>query len=746
MSRAGRYGLALLAFLAVAVPPASAGPGASRARAGDPGSCHRTSKAVPEDLPADGPPALYRPEPALPQPPGWPFGDGFPRTSGTGRYACGAFFWSDFLYDDNGAVGIPSPTMNESVGAPSAGTYVYPDPGQARNGADIFRAAIGRTGAQTWWRVDWSTLVDIHVPVAAFALDTDADPSTGTAAWPGNAGISSPGIDRVILVSGAGAWVIDPASGDRTPVKDIGGAHVVDADARSFLVRIPRSALPPLGDWTVRLAAGLANEAGDGFAQLTPTHGAAPGQPNVYNVTFRRYDEDEPRLRNAWFDTAQATALSLGGDVSAFEATLDWDLVLARESEPEPLVTGYVNRWYVSSQEFDQGIVNGATPTYRGRVQPYMAYVPTDYDPAADPANLTWYLHGAFSNHNSSPAVAPSFLQQLCEERSSICVSPLGRGPSGGWRGQMELDFWEVWNRVATAYRLDPETTILGGVSMGGFGSYHIMLNHPHLFAATYILSGTASTDLPRIGNARWQPIYHFHGALDELVPFPDARETVDQLQALGYRYVFDQYAAEDHVAVQLKDGYRDVADWVGAQGSRKHAPGRITYRWFAGDVEGVNTEYGIAPAGAWWVRDPVIRGAATSAAIEATSLALPEPGVTPTVMTSPRPDAEPSPAIREELTWELGDVPRAESRVDLNLTDVAAMTLRLRGAGIVPSEDAVVSVTTDGTTSLTLTGLSHRQEVFLDGARVSRAHRNGTATVPVPEGTANLITFGSSN
>jgi hypothetical protein len=228
-------------------------------------------------------------------------------------------------------------------------------------------------------------------------------------------------------------------------------------------------------------------------------------------------------------------------------------------------------------------------------------------------------------------------------------------------------------------------------------------------------------------------------------VPFPDARETVDRLQALGYRYVFDQYPAEDHVAVQLKDGYRDVADWVKAQGSRKHDPGRITYRWFAGDVEGVNTEYGIAPEGAWWVRDPVIRGTATSATIEATSLALPEPAVTPTVTTSPRLDAQPSPAIREELTWVLGDIPPAEQRVELTLTDVAAMTLRLGGAAIVPSEDAVVAVTTDGPSILTLTGLAHRQEVFLDGARVARAHRNGTATVQVPEGTGHLITFGSS-
>jgi hypothetical protein len=43
----------------------------------------------------------------------------------------------------------------------------------------------------------------------------------------------------------------------------------------------------PTGTWTVRLAAGLANWAGDGFADVPEGHGALPGQPNVYNLAFR---------------------------------------------------------------------------------------------------------------------------------------------------------------------------------------------------------------------------------------------------------------------------------------------------------------------------------------------------------------------------------------------------------------------------------------------------------------------------
>ena len=56
-------------------------------------------------LPSGIPPAATRAEPVLPVPAGWPFPDRFPRTSGTSRLAGGAVEWTDFLYDDHGAIG-----------------------------------------------------------------------------------------------------------------------------------------------------------------------------------------------------------------------------------------------------------------------------------------------------------------------------------------------------------------------------------------------------------------------------------------------------------------------------------------------------------------------------------------------------------------------------------------------------------------------------------------------------------------
>ena len=116
--------------------------------------------------------------------------------------ADGALFWTDFLYDDHGATGIPVGDLK--IQAPPRGTYVYPDGPAAGNGADIFRVAIGLTETHTWWRVDWNTLVDASVPIALFTFDTDPA-RTATEEWPAGAGVRSKGIDMALLVSGSGA-------------------------------------------------------------------------------------------------------------------------------------------------------------------------------------------------------------------------------------------------------------------------------------------------------------------------------------------------------------------------------------------------------------------------------------------------------------------------------------------------------------------------------------------------------------
>src|SRR5271157_3680052 len=444
---------------AVAVPPAKA-----------------ADLVVVDGMPEGVPPAALRPEPRLPAPADWPFGEEFPRTCGAGRLAGGALFWTDFLYDDHGATGIPIGDLK--IQAPPRGTYVYPDGPAARNGADIFRVAIGLTETHTWWRVDWNTLLDASVPIALFTFETDPA-RTAAADWPAGAGVRSNGIDMALLMSGRGAAWIDLTTQVTTPVE-----HSVDMASRSFLAQVPRSLLEPAGSWTVRLAAGLANAAGDGFADVPAERGALPGQPNVYNVAFRTNEQEPPHL-NFWSDSAQAAALS-SGDVSNFAVTLPWAQLAARDTEPEPVFTGPSTRWYVSSIELGQGLEQGwaasdilsTKPQFLGRVQPYSICLPSTYAPGRA-LPLTLLLHSLALGQSQFAAIDPRLLHEVCERRDSVVVTPLARGPSTWYFDTGELDVWEVWARVAEQLGTDPNRTVVSGYSMGGYGAYKLGLSYP---------------------------------------------------------------------------------------------------------------------------------------------------------------------------------------------------------------------------------------------------------------------------
>lgn len=689
------------------------------------------------------PEAALRPEPSLPAPATWPFGEDFPRTSGTSRYADGAFYFSDFLYDDHGAMtGIP---RNESAGAVSFGSYVYPsDDRYAGNAADVFRTAVGLTDDDTWWRIDWNTLVEADVPIAAFGLDLDGDQTTGVAAFPAGAGVSAAGLDAALVVSGTGAWLHDLAAGDVTPVDDLGGTVTVDLDARSFLVRVPRSALTVSGTSTAWLVAGLANDTGDGFLTLTPEHGATGFGANVYNAAFRDYD-DEPASNNFWFDMTQAQQLALG-DVTPFSVEIDWDRLASGASDPQPRPTGYSNRWYVSSVELGQGVITGEQstaddlPNYLGRVQPYAVYVPTAYDPAT-PTPLTWILHSFTINHNQYGATAPTLIAEACEDRGAICATTLQRGPDGGYVGVHELDFWEVWRALDETYAIDADRVTVGGYSMGGFGTVRFALNHPDLFAGAFLMASAATDDLDRLENARWTPWYHVHGALDELVPIQEAFDEIEELDGFGYRYRFDVHPTEDHVAYSLKDGFHQTAVWLGEQDrTRVTAPPRITYRWYPADVD---DDLGIGPDGAWWLNSVMARDAeAPVARVDAISFAIPNPEITVERSQAMLPDAQPSPARREELDWVLGEASPTQPRMTLDLDNVGAVTVDLAAARLDPGPDASIEVDTEGSATVTLAGVPDGTAVTLDGARLTAASADGTADVQVPSG-VHTIAFG---
>ncbi|OBI11792.1 prolyl oligopeptidase family serine peptidase [Mycobacterium sp. E2497] len=690
---------------------------------------------VVDGMPEGVPPAALRREPQLPVPSGWPFGGEFPRTCGAGRVAGGALFWTDFLYDDHGATGLPIGDLK--VQAPPRGTYIYPDGPAARNGADIFRVAIGLTATHTWWRVDWNTLLDASVPIALFALDTDPA-RTAPDQWPAGAGVRSAGIDMALRISGSGAALIDLTTQSTTPVQ-----HSVDMGSRTFLAQVPRTLLEPSGTWTVRLGAGLANAAGDGFADVPAERGALPGQPNVYNVAFRTNEQEPPHL-NFWSDAAQAEALT-GGDVSRFAVSVEWARLAAGETASEPVITGPSTRWYVSSIELGQGVaaddILSTKPQFLGRVQPYSVCLPSSFK-LGRALPLTLLLHSLALGQSQFAAIDPRLLHQVCEVRGSVVITPLARGPSTWYFDTGELDVWEVWARVAEQLGTDPNRTVISGYSMGGYAAYKLGLTYPQVFSQAVVLAGPPTcgvrllpdVDIPAdldpespcaregdtwklLVNARWLPYVIAHGLVDELVPFPSAAEQVLELDRLGYRHRFTVYPFEDHIAWVLQDKFEDPIAHM-ETGVRQADPGHITFAWHP---QLVRDDLGIGPHRVWWLSgltaDPAVtarRGAI--AEVDARSYARPDPTHTVRHHRGFLLNFDPTPGVYSELDWRVGPPVGPLPYLTLRLTGVAAITVDVQRAGLAPLPASTITVATDTAARITLSALPAGVGVQLDG------------------------------
>jgi predicted esterase len=681
------------------------------------------------------------------------------------------------VYDDHGALGVIVSSPTSSL-APNIGTYIYPEGPAANNGADIFRAAVGLDAGNTYWRVDWTTLIDRTVPIAMWAFDTDRSARTGISAWPAGAKVASPGVERALVVSSRGAWLLGAT--DRTDVTKAGGALHVDMAARSFVVRIPRKVLPVSGAWRVRLAAGLADRSGSAFAPVPLSRGARPGGPSVYNVAFRTLDQEPPLtgsgpapdLRgvpvaqvvdgNLWNEAGQAAALSRG-DVSGFFRDVRWADLAGRRSEREPMPTGYSVRWYVTRLNLGQGVIPSESgnpegdiePNYLSRVQPYAVFVPSTYR-ASRPAPLTWILHSLGVNHNQYGSTAPNLLQEACEKRGSICATILGFGPDGWYMREAEVNFWEVWHQLATHYRLDTGRTVISGYSMGGYGTYRLGLTYPDLFAKAMPLAappvcgarligpltGAEADDpvcaqdgdtKPMVPNARWLPYVIGHGAADQLVPVTGVMEQARAFATAGYRYRLHLHPTGDHVLWSIEDWFSGEVAALGAS-RRTGDPDHITYAWYP---DAADRALGLGPTGAYWLRGLRARHTepGVMAEVEALTRARPYFAVTPERQTSVSTSLELAPAVVFSQVWRLGPRPAARPELKLRLVNVESLGVDMRRAGLLRG---TVFVSTDGPAVLRLLGLPEGTQVA-GGERTAFAGRSGVVTVRVPGGQTTL-------
>ena len=112
----------------------------------------------------------------------------------------------------------------------------------------------------------------------------------------------------------------------------------------------------------------------------------------------------------------------------------------------------------------------------------------------------------------------------------------------------------------------DTKRLYLGGLSLGGFGTYDLVIHYPNYFAAAFPICGQANIKL-YVQKAAHLPLWIFHGALDNVVdPQPD-RDLIKALQSKNIKTAqYTEYPQANHNSWDSTFAEPGLLPWLFAQ------------------------------------------------------------------------------------------------------------------------------------------------------------------------------------
>lgn len=194
---------------------------------------------------------------------------------------------------------------------------------------------------------------------------------------------------------------------------------------------------------------------------------------------------------------------------------------------------------------------------------PYRLYLPSSYDASVDyPVIL--FLHGAGERGNDNykhmnHVIHDLFNQENTSVEDAIIICP--QCPEGQqwvdtpWTaGNYSLDnvpesnelkaVVELLDKIKNQFSTDEDRYYAMGISMGGFGTWDLIMRHTELFAAAVPICGGA--DVTRAELLKDMPIYTAHGTWDDIVPYSNSTKIMVQAlkDAGSTSVIYKEYSA----------------------------------------------------------------------------------------------------------------------------------------------------------------------------------------------------------
>ncbi|BAU53324.1 carboxylesterase family protein [Mucilaginibacter gotjawali] len=220
-----------------------------------------------------------------------------------------------------------------------------------------------------------------------------------------------------------------------------------------------------------------------------------------------------------------------------------------------------------STQPFDSGSYIAKNDT-----MPYRILFPLNFDPAKK-YPLIFILHGAGERGNDNEAqlkYGPKlFLNDTIRSKyAAIIVYP--QCPPGGFWSNVKMEDDSATRKTKFIFQVnapptrsmqtlmalvdefldkpyvDKHKVYVGGLSMGGMGTFEIIGRRPNIFAAAFAMCGGDNT-LNAKKYAKKVPLWVFHGEKDSVVPYSHSESIVAAIKQEGGSPRYTLYTNDDH-------------------------------------------------------------------------------------------------------------------------------------------------------------------------------------------------------
>lgn len=159
---------------------------------------------------------------------------------------------------------------------------------------------------------------------------------------------------------------------------------------------------------------------------------------------------------------------------------------------------------------------------------------------------LVLFLHGAGERGSENQRQLRHGVRSFVNpdaQRARPCLLLAPQCPRGSWWNVEH--FTELLRSTLDSLPVDRDRVYVTGLSMGGYGSWHVIGSAPSLFAAAVPVCGGGK--LEDVAQLRSVPIWAFHGGADRTVKPEQSRRMIAAIEKAGGKPEYTEYPGVGH-------------------------------------------------------------------------------------------------------------------------------------------------------------------------------------------------------